>query len=488
MVPPAQLRAIIRRRAASKSQKDGSGGKARKRDSKQSASDAASSSTACTSNKRKGLASGDFTNIKNRLCSRFGAASRQADSTVTKESDDVLAESDDAGSSKPTSYTPLESQVVAIKQRHPNTVLLVECGYRFRFFGEDAELASRELCIMCNRDHNFMTASIPVHRLGFHVERLVSRGHKVGIVRQTESAALKSVGASKSTVFTRELTALFTKSTLIGEELSTGCEDPAKGGYLVSICEADCATPDHLLVGVVAAQPATGEVLYDTFEENVSSCELEQRLESLQPVEIVFSEKCHPMLEKTVCSFTSTSRDGVRLERLPPDYFKLSPSLDALTTLYSGNNKHSSSIAQLAAIPPVVICCLGSLLEYLKAFKLEEILRDRKHGINKVPLNFTPMSSGCHKMDLTAATLRRLDVFRNSTDGTVKGSLFGHLDHTLTAFGRRMLFSWIGQPLADLDNAGMHGRHAGRKMEPSYSRASNVGMRQTCRLRRVPGV
>ncbi|XP_054928184.1 DNA mismatch repair protein Msh3-like [Dermacentor andersoni] len=444
MVPPAQLRAIIRRRAASKSQKEGSGGKTRKRDSKQSASDAGSSSTACASNKRKGLASGDFTNIKNRLCSRFGAASRQADSTVTKESDDALAQNDDAGSSKPTSYTPLESQVVAIKQRHPNTVLLVECGYRFRFFGEDAELASRELCIMCHQDHNFMTASIPVHRLGFHVERLVSRGHKVGIVRQTESAALKSVGASKSTVFTRELTALFTKSTLIGEELSTtGCEDPTKGGYLVSICEADCATPDHLLVGVVAAQPTTGEVLYDTFEESASSCELEQRLESLQPVEIVFSEKCHPMLEKTVCSFTSTSRDGVRLERLPPDYFKLSPSLDALTTLYSANDKHSSSIAQLAAIPPVVICCLGSLLEYLKAFKLEEILRDVS--------NFTPMSSGCRKMDLTAATLRRLDVFRNSADGTVKGSLFGHLDHTLTAFGRRMLFSWIGQPLADLE-------------------------------------
>ncbi|KAL1444499.1 hypothetical protein MTO96_029811 [Rhipicephalus appendiculatus] len=422
-----------------------SGGKARKRESKQSASDASSSSrtAACASNKRKGLAGGDFTNIKNRLCSRFGAASHQANSTANSESCDSLAESaDDAGNSKTTSYTPLESQVVAIKQRHPNTVLLVECGYRFRFFGEDAELASRELSIMCNRDHNFMTASVPVHRLGFHVERLVSRGHKVGIVRQTESAALKSVGASKSTVFTRELTALFTKSTLIGEELSTGCEDSNKGGYLVSICEADCATPDHILVGVVAAQPTTGAVLYDTFEESASSCELEQRLESLQPVEIVLSEKCHSMLEKTVCNFTSSSREGVRVERLPPDHFKLSPSLDALTAFYSAN-KNSSSIAQLTAIPPVIICCVGSLLEYLKAFKLEEILRDIS--------NFTPMSSGCRKMDLTAATLRRLDVFRNSTDGSVKGSLFGHLDHALTAFGRRLLFSWIGQPMADLE-------------------------------------
>ncbi|KAH6925454.1 hypothetical protein HPB50_005703 [Hyalomma asiaticum] len=348
MVPPAQLRAIIRRRAASKSQKDESGGKARKRNSKQSASDAAATSSssrtaACTPNKRKGLAGGDFTNIKNRLCSRFGAASNQSNSAANSESSDALVESvEDAGDPKPTSYTPLESQVVAIKQRHPNTVLLVECGYRFRFFGEDAE----------------------------------------------------------------------------------------------------------------AAQPTTGEVLYDTFEESTSSCELEQRLESLQPVEIVLSEKCHSMLEKTVGNFMGSSREGVRLERLPPDYFKLSPSLDALTTFYSGS-KDSSGIAQLTAIPPVIICCVGSLLEYLKTFKLEEILRD----VRQVPcyietlqlFNFTPMSSGCRKLDLTAATLRRLDVFRNSSDGSVKGSLFGHLDHTLTPFGRRLLFSWIGQPLADLE-------------------------------------
>lgn len=444
MVPPAQLRAIIRRRAASKSQKDGTGAKVRKKNGRESASEGSFPIMDSSSKRRKrGLTTTDFTNIKSRLCARFGASSRQQDTSVVDGNVNAPLEEDGPETSKLPSYTPLESQVVAIKQRHPNTVLLVECGYRFRFFGEDAELASRELCIMCSRDHNFMTASIPVHRVGFHVERLVSRGHKVGIVRQTESAALKSVGASKSTVFTRELTALFTKSTLIGEELSTGSEDPSKGGYLVSISEATCSTPDHKLVGIVAAQPTTGEVFYDTFEESTSSCELEQRLESLQPVEIVMSEKCYPVLSKTVNSFVSMSREGVRLELLPPDHFQLSPSLDALTAFYSGNDKNSSSFAQLAALPPVIVCCLGSLLEYLKAFKLEEILRDMS--------NFTAMSSGCRKMEFTAATLRRLDVFRNSTDGTTKGSLFGVLDRTLTAFGRRMLFSWIGQPLADLE-------------------------------------
>jgi DNA mismatch repair ATPase MutS len=49
--------------------------------------------------------------------------------------------------------------------------LLLQVGYKMRFFGEDAETASRVCNIYCYPDHNFMTASIPVHRLPIHVRR-----------------------------------------------------------------------------------------------------------------------------------------------------------------------------------------------------------------------------------------------------------------------------------------------------------------------------
>ena len=35
-------------------------------------------------------------------------------------------------------YTPLEQQVLALKKSRPDALLMVECGYRLRFFGEDA--------------------------------------------------------------------------------------------------------------------------------------------------------------------------------------------------------------------------------------------------------------------------------------------------------------------------------------------------------------
>ena len=47
-----------------------------------------------------------------------------------------------------------------------------------------------------------------------HVHRLVSEGYKVGVVDQTETAALKAIGDSPSSLFTRELTALYTVATL----------------------------------------------------------------------------------------------------------------------------------------------------------------------------------------------------------------------------------------------------------------------------------
>lgn len=68
-------------------------------------------------------------------------------------------------------YTPLESQVVDLKARYPDCLLLIEVGYKFRFFGEDAKIASRVLHVANFIDRNFYVASIPVHRLNYHVQK-----------------------------------------------------------------------------------------------------------------------------------------------------------------------------------------------------------------------------------------------------------------------------------------------------------------------------
>lgn len=46
-------------------------------------------------------------------------------------------------------------------------------------------------------------------------ERLISQGYKVGVVTQTETAALKKAGDNRNAPFTRELTHLYTAATYV---------------------------------------------------------------------------------------------------------------------------------------------------------------------------------------------------------------------------------------------------------------------------------
>lgn len=43
-----------------------------------------------------------------------------------------------------STYTPLEQQVIQLKQQHKDVLLAVECGYKYRFFGEDAEVRTEK--------------------------------------------------------------------------------------------------------------------------------------------------------------------------------------------------------------------------------------------------------------------------------------------------------------------------------------------------------
>jgi len=82
------------------------------------------------------------------------------------------------------------------------------------------------------------------------VRRLVEAGHKVGVIRQTETAALKASGETdggKSGLFERRLTGLYTRSTLeAGVAIAEGggthddghaAADGRNSSYLLCIAE-----------------------------------------------------------------------------------------------------------------------------------------------------------------------------------------------------------------------------------------------------------
>ncbi|KAM9446339.1 DNA mismatch repair protein Msh3 [Clarias gariepinus] len=367
-----------------------------------------------------------------------------------------------AGPNKRTKsiYTPLEQQYMEIKEQYKDTILCVECGYKYRFFGEDAEVAAKELNIFCHLDHNFMTASIPSHRLFVHVRRLVSQGYKVGVVKQTETTAIKASSANKSSLFTRQLSALYTKSTLVGEDVNPllklgdleQAEDVVQdtpSSYLMCVSESWDKHSKELTVGLVVVQPSIGDVMVDCFKDNASRSELEARVLRIQPVEILVPSNLSETTERllhTIALASVQADDRIRIEKRDSTQFEYPTALVTVSTLY-GSVTLQTTEDQKKGSPPFylsiesqIICCLGPVIQYLTEFKLERVLLCCSSSIKR-------LSSDTEHMVLSATTLKNLEMFCNQTTGTVRGSLLWVLDHTRTPFGKRLLKKWVSQPL-----------------------------------------
>lgn len=51
------------------------------------------------------------------------------------------------------------------------------------------------------------------------MRRLVLKGHKVGVIKQTESTALKAASDTRNELFSRELHCMYSKSTFIEDDI-----------------------------------------------------------------------------------------------------------------------------------------------------------------------------------------------------------------------------------------------------------------------------
>ncbi|KAJ3151626.1 Mismatch repair protein msh3 [Geranomyces michiganensis] len=358
---------------------------------------------------------------------------------------------------KKSQYTPLEQQFLEIKAQNPDCLLLMEVGYKFRFFGQDAKDAAKELNIVAYRDHSMYTAGIPTHRMHVHVQKLVQLGYKVGVVRQMETAALKAAGDNKSAPFVRKLTNVYTKGTFVDDfDAESDSISESRASYLVCINEELAKTGGngaHFSIVVTEER----DVVFDEFEDNHMRVELETRLMHVPAAELILP--ADPMSDVTekllrhLCAGVGTKGDTTRVERLKDGFVDHASARRALSDFYGkplldeglrqedGTIRGAEIYSQALALPRRVIVCLAALLSYLSQFDLQHVLRLTKF--------FAPFSSLAH-MVLNANALASLEIYQNATDGTERGSLIWVLDHTKTRFGRRMMRKWIGRPLVQI--------------------------------------
>lgn len=260
----------------------------------------------------------------------------------------------------------------------------------------------------------------------------------------------------------RQLTNLYTKGTYIDdtEGLETDVAGPSGGapasGHLLCVTETNAkgwGTDEKVHFGIVAVQPGTGDIIYDDFEDGFMRTEIETRLLHIAPCEFLIVGNMSKASEKLVKhlsgSKTNVFGDKARVERVDKAKTASALSYSHISNFYAEKLKNASGTEEVTTgkildkvhkLSEHVSICLSAMINHLTSYGLQNVFN--------LTRNFQPFSARSYML-LNGNTLNSLEIYRNQTDNTEKGSLFWVLDQTQTKFGQRLLRKWVGRPLLD---------------------------------------
>ncbi len=299
------------------------------------------------------------------------------------------------------------SQYMKFKNQYSDKIVLFRMGDFFETFGEDARLTSKILNItLTTRDKNTNPtplAGFPHKALEQYLPKLIEAGQCVVIVDQLEDPKLAQ-GIVK-----RGVTRIVTPGTLDGDNASS-----IKNNYLVSFFS------EKKSLGAGICDVSTGEFLY--IEVDNSKRNIDGILSSYEPVEILLLENEKKLSFPTIP--VQFQAKGISNKEYAQNRIKEFFNVKNIESI--GLNRESTSCNAIAMI-----------LGYIE----ETQLMDPKHIQKPKRVNLTG------SMLLDRATIRNLELVSNAYSGDISNSLFSVIDNTNTLMGRRMLYSWILNPL-----------------------------------------
>jgi DNA mismatch repair protein MutS len=318
--------------------------------------------------------------------------------------------------------TPIRRQYLDIKRQHPNTILFFRLGDFYETFDEDAHTVSKVLDIVLTsrnvaKGMRVPMAGIPHHAMENYLGRLIDQGYHVAICEQVGDQPIKGL-------MPRKVTRIVTPGTVVEE----GLLPQDTNNYLVSVVVGDERA------GVAFIDITTGEFSATELSGTDIQGILRAELIRLKPAEVLHSEE---LVIKNDFPGYPTAWPNWRFE-----YFRCE------TVLLE--HFHVSALDGFGVRGlPLAVRAAGVVIQYL--------IETQPAALNLI----TGLStySVSEFMTLDAATRRNLELTETIRNGTVKGSLLGVLDLTITPMGKRLVRQWVGKPLLDVD--GIRKRQAG---------------------------
>ena len=308
--------------------------------------------------------------------------------------------------------TPLRRQYLRVKQKYPEAIVFFRLGDFYETFDEDARIASRELDIVLTsremgKGQKVPLAGIPYHAVDNYLARLINQGYKVAICEQLTPPGKGLVE--------RDVVRVVTPGTVVEANLL----DSKSNNYLASLI------PEGEVGGIAYVDISTSEFAVTQLPLEDISCELER----LQPRELLVPEGFQA-IELPDLQLTS-------LTRLDEYYFDMEAARDTLLEHFGVAMLDGYGCAHL----PLAIRAAGALIYYIN--------KTQKEALSQLPSLSTYSTDSF--MILDGQTTRNLELLKGGRWGESDNSLLTTLDLTRTAMGSRLLKTWLGQPLTDID-------------------------------------
>lgn len=320
--------------------------------------------------------------------------------------------------------TPMMQQYFQIKDVYSDAIVFYRLGDFYEMFFEDAKLASKELELTltgrdCGLEERAPMCGVPFHSYETYAARLVAHGHKVAICEQVEDPA------TAKGIVKRDIIRVITPGTVIEGSML----DEERNNYLATLY----TTTDKKTCGICFCDCSTGEVQVTELSGEDVSLRISNELSRFSPSEIVMNAATADLtgLRSFVESRLQTAYDVQEESAFQADEC----AADII------GQYHVGSLSELnIENSPSVICALGRAIQYLRITQMNGLERMRR------PILYN--DAQYMKLDLTAR--RNLELLETMRSKEKRGSLLGVLDHTRSAMGKRLLRTWIEQPLINI--------------------------------------
>uniref|UniRef100_A0A1D1YCK8 DNA mismatch repair protein Msh6-2 n=1 Tax=Anthurium amnicola TaxID=1678845 RepID=A0A1D1YCK8_9ARAE len=335
-----------------------------------------------------------------------------------------------------------QKQYWSVKCQYLDVVLFFKVGKFYELYELDAEIGQKELDWKMTHSGVGKCLQVGISESGIEdaIQKLLSRGYKVGRMEQIETSdQAKARGASS--VIQRKLVHVFTPSTM-----TDGCVGP-DAVHLLALKEGNSISKNGTTAyGFAFVDCASLKFWVGSIDDDASCAALGTLLMQVSPKEILHENGLSIDAQKALRKYSSTGSGPTQLTPAAPginflDASEIRRSIDS-KGYFRRSSMSWSSVVDSEMHWDFATCALGMLVDHLSRLMLDDLL----HNGDVLPYH---VYRSCLRMD--GQTLVNLEIFSNNVNSGTSGTLYKHLDHCMNSSGKRLLRKWICHPLKNIE-------------------------------------